>query len=108
MNMSDMAGIIIGGGIYFFVAVIIALLLAILVFVIVIMQGRKKSLTGIDEMIGMKGETRTRIDPTGDVFVRSELWRGKSKEGVIESGEIVIVKDVEGLTLIVEKETKGG
>lgn len=67
---------------------------------------RKKSLTGVEGMVGLEGEARTKLSPTGQIFVHGEIWQAESIEGVIEKGEKVEVVEAEGLKLKVKK--KGG
>ena len=58
------------------------------------------------EIVGQVGEVRTALDPTGTVQVASELWTAESETGeTIESGESVVVAEVDGLTLKVFKES---
>lgn len=56
-------------------------------------------------MIGQVGEARSRISPTGKVFVAGEYWDAESEE-VIEQGEKVRVIALKGLKLKVSKEAK--
>jgi len=57
------------------------------------------------EIVGQVGEVRTTLDPTGTVQVASELWTAESGTGeTIESGESVVVSEVEGLVLKVFRE----
>ena len=103
-NSGGINGIIVGGGIYLLVAGVVFILFVIVVAVVAIMQNGRKSLTGRDEMIGMKAYAREKLDPEGEIFIRSELWRAKCEEGVVNPGERVVVKRIDGLTLIVEKD----
>ena len=61
--------------------------------------------SGTDRLIDKKGVVEEKIDSsegTGIVKVEGERWRAKSKYNeIIESGEEVIVDDIEGTTLIV-------
>lgn len=58
------------------------------------------------QLIGLAGRTTTTLDPRGTVHVASELWTAVSdSEEVIQEGEEVIVSDVQGLTLIVIRES---
>ncbi len=59
-------------------------------------------------MNGLSGTARDRLDPSGFIFVRGELWKARVIEGdaVIEKGETVRVKGTRRLTLLVEKEDK--
>jgi len=56
-------------------------------------------------LVGFIGDTRERLDPEGYIMVRGELWKARSmRDGdVIEKGTSVIVRDVAGLTLLVER-----
>ena len=57
------------------------------------------------EIVGQVGEVRTALDPTGTVQVASELWTAESGTGeTIESGESVVVSEVDGLVLKVFRE----
>ena len=58
-------------------------------------------------MIGLSGIAKDRLDPSGYIFVRGELWKAKViEEGLtIEKGEDVVVRGIRGLTLLVEQET---
>ena len=52
------------------------------------------------QMVGQVGTVRADLDPTGTVQVANELWSAESDSGEsIESGERVMVTEVEGLTL---------
>lgn len=59
-------------------------------------------------MIGLTGKARDHLDPEGYVLVRGELWRAevKDKSEPVEAGAAVRVREVRGLTLIVEPERK--
>lgn len=52
-------------------------------------------------MIGMRGIVSDRLDPTGYILIRGELWKAEvmDKVGTVEKGEEVIVHDIRGLTL---------
>jgi membrane-bound serine protease (ClpP class) len=57
---------------------------------------------GVDELLGMVGESRTVLDPVGKVFVRGEYWTAEADEA-IASGERVEVTAVEGMQLRVRR-----
>ena len=69
----------------------------------VIKTHKRKSLTGKEGMVGLIGEARTELNPEGQVFVRGEIWKAESLEGVIEEGEKIQVVEVEGLKLKVKR-----
>ena len=55
-------------------------------------------------LIGLTGVVQERLDPSGYVKVRGELWQALTtdKEAVVEEGVIVKIRKVNGLTLHVE------
>jgi membrane-bound ClpP family serine protease len=59
-------------------------------------------------IVGMQGIAKDRLAPTGYILVRGELWRAEVMEGgsPIEKGKGVRVMDIEGLTLLVERDDK--
>ena len=63
---------------------------------------RNKVVTGKRGMIGSVGEARTDIDPEGKVFVQGELWNAHAASR-IPMGDPVVVRNMEGLKLEVEK-----
>jgi membrane-bound serine protease (ClpP class) len=62
---------------------------------------RRKALTGEAGMIGLLGVADTDLDPVGNVLVHGELWRAHAA-GRIPQGSRVRVREIEGLTLLVE------
>jgi membrane-bound serine protease (ClpP class) len=63
-------------------------------------QLRKPS-TGSEGMVGEIGEAVTDIDRKGKVRVHGELWDARCDRPV-RKGEPVIVKGLDGMTLVVE------
>lgn len=65
--------------------------------------------TGVDALLGKRGVVLERIDPVsrqGRVKVEGEDWRGASVDDTpIEAGARVTVIQVDGTTLVVEKES---
>lgn len=57
-----------------------------------------------DSMIGKQGTAKERLDPTGYIRIRGELWQAKIFPGTrpIEIGDAVRVVKKQGLTLFVE------
>jgi membrane protein implicated in regulation of membrane protease activity len=55
-------------------------------------------------LVGRTGVARERLDPSGYVRVGAELWRAELAPGcaAIDAGARVRVREVQGLTLIVE------
>lgn len=62
---------------------------------------RRKAITGEAGMIGVMGVAQTDIDPAGQVLVRGEIWQARSAAHIV-AGTPVRVRQVEGLTLVVE------
>ncbi len=61
---------------------------------------RRRSVTGVDAMVGTIGVARTNLTPRGKVLLQGELWDAISEEP-IRTGEEAEVKAVAGLTLTV-------
>jgi membrane protein implicated in regulation of membrane protease activity len=55
-------------------------------------------------LVGRTGEARERLAPSGYVRIGAELWRAELAPGsaAVESGGLVRVREVRGLTLVVE------
>ena len=53
--------------------------------------------------LGERGKAIDRLAPSGYVRVNGVLWSARVQAGDIDAGSHVIVRDAEGLTLIVEK-----
>jgi membrane-bound serine protease (ClpP class) len=62
---------------------------------------RRKAVTGEAGMIGLIGVAQTDLDPTGEIRVHGELWKARAS-GRIPQGSRVRVREIEGLTLLVE------
>jgi membrane protein implicated in regulation of membrane protease activity len=96
---------------------IITLAVTLVICIIYLALGRRyvhrwaatrKQKTNVDVIIGKKGIVLQTLNPgfSGRVKVENEEWRARAEE-TIENGEIVVVTDVNGVTLNVEK-YKGG
>jgi membrane-bound serine protease (ClpP class) len=60
--------------------------------------------TGAQGLIGLTGSAETDISPSGQVFVKGEIWTARIKEGEpIKKRELIRVIGIEGLTLLVSK-----
>jgi membrane protein implicated in regulation of membrane protease activity len=64
---------------------------------------------GTTSLIGARGIAEERLDPTGYVRVNDELWRARVPQGIrsVKQGENVLVRGIEGSTLLVEPENSG-
>jgi len=76
---------------------------AITVFLLslVVAAKRRKAVTGEAGMIGLLGVAQTELDPGGEIIVHGELWKARTS-GRIPQGARVRVREIEGLTLVVE------
>jgi membrane-bound ClpP family serine protease len=61
---------------------------------------RARSSTGVEAMVGQRGEAATPLNPTGQVLLRGERWQARSSRAV-EAGTTVEVDAVNGLELAV-------
>jgi membrane-bound serine protease (ClpP class) len=62
---------------------------------------RSKVVTGAQGLVGENGVAQTALTPRGKVFVHGELWDAVSSSD-IPVGQLVVVRQVDGLTLQVE------
>ena len=80
---------------------------AALLFLFVIGAGikaqKRKPVTGIEAMTGLKGITLDALEPEGRVIVQGETWNASSISGNISKGETVRVNAIKKFTLYVEK-----
>jgi membrane-bound serine protease (ClpP class) len=66
---------------------------------------QEKVLTGWEELIGAEGDVRVALGPVGQVFVLGALWRARltDEEERVPVGARIRVREVDGLTLVVER-----
>lgn len=87
--------------------IISSVVITTLFFLFVIGMGLKaqrlKPVTGSESMIGEMGEAKEDLNPLGMVFLHGELWQAESLSGIIQRGEKVRVKNMQGFKLYVEK-----
>jgi len=62
---------------------------------------RNKVVTGSQGLVGETGVAQTALSPNGKVFVHGELWDAVTSSA-LPVGQLVVVRQVEGLTLQVE------
>ena len=85
-------------------ALSVALPLAIITVILLrfaIAAKRRKAVTGEAGMIGLVGVAQTDLDPAGKIMVRGEIWVARAAAR-IPQGARVRVREIEGLTLVVE------
>ena len=63
---------------------------------------RRRPVTGLEGLVGLKGTALTDLAPDGRVFVHGAYWEAQSSEH-IERGAAVVVDRVDGLRLKVHK-----
>ena len=63
-----------------------------------IMGRKRRSVCGVSGMLGKLGEVKQWKKNEGKVFVNGELWKAVS-EVSLAPGDIVVIQNVEGLTL---------
>ena len=64
---------------------------------------QKKVTTGESAMVGLEGIALTTLNPNGQVRVQGEIWSAESIGGKIEKNAKIVVKEIQGLTLKVQK-----
>jgi membrane-bound serine protease (ClpP class) len=64
---------------------------------------RQRPATGIETMVGQLGRARTSVSPdsVGQIDIHGEIWRALGSVPM-EAGQPVRVREVNGLTLLVE------
>ncbi|HTM92725.1 MAG TPA: nodulation protein NfeD, partial [Flavisolibacter sp.] len=87
--------------------IISSVVITTLFFLFVIGMGLKaqklKPATGAEAMIGETGEAKEELNPLGMVFLNGELWQAESVSGIIQKGEKIRVKNMQGFKLFVER-----
>jgi membrane-bound serine protease (ClpP class) len=58
--------------------------------------------TGLSSMVGEEGHAATDLDPEGQVLIRGEFWRAKSKEPIKEKENVRVV-GTKQMRLLVER-----
>jgi len=90
--------------IHLFTALSVALPVGVIMVVMlryVIAAKRRKAVTGEAGMVDSVGVTKTDLGPFGKVLVHGELWDARARQPIAK-GTRVRVREVEGLTLVVE------
>ncbi|MBU6428419.1 MAG: nodulation protein NfeD [Cyanobacteria bacterium REEB65] len=64
---------------------------------------RRPVKTGKEDLIGRLARTKTPLEPDGQVLLEGERWQARSESGPIDAGSEVVVRRLEGLTLIVAR-----
>ena len=93
----------------FAVVIVIALLLGTFAFIthkVIIPSFHKRKVTGSEGMIGLEGAVIEPLTPVGVVRVEGELWKAKSVDDDIATGEDVEILGLQKLTLEVKRKDK--
>ena len=62
---------------------------------------RRRVLVGAETLVGRRAVVSTDCTPEGQVRVAGEIWRARCDVGAF-AGDGVVVREVDGLTLVVE------
>jgi membrane protein implicated in regulation of membrane protease activity len=62
---------------------------------------RRRATVGVESLVGKSGVASTDLWPEGQVRIAGEIWRARCPGGC-DVGTKVVVREVEGLTLLVE------
>jgi membrane-bound serine protease (ClpP class) len=84
----------------FSVAVPLGVIMVVLLRFVIAAQ-RRKAVTGEAGMVHSEGVAKTDLAPYGKVLVHGELWDARARQPIAK-GTRVRVREVEGLTLVVE------
>ena len=68
---------------------------------------RRAAKVGVETLMGREVEVRRACRPVGEVRVKGEIWQARCEEGA-DTGEMVRIIGLEGLTLTVEPVTPPG
>ncbi len=64
---------------------------------------RVKPVAGLTDMVGIEGEVVGRLNPSGQVKIRGELWTAETENGEMKLGQKVTVIGQNGLRLTVRE-----
>jgi membrane protein implicated in regulation of membrane protease activity len=62
---------------------------------------RKHASVGVETLVGKTGVASTELWPEGQVRIGGEIWKARC-EGGCDAGTQIVVRSVEGLTLVVD------
>jgi membrane-bound serine protease (ClpP class) len=90
------------------IILLIILIIGLIIFSIwrIISIYRRQPSTGREDLKGKTAIVKETLNPKGTVFYQGEYWNAVSKSGKIETGEEVIIENVDGLMLNVERKPK--
>jgi membrane-bound serine protease (ClpP class) len=86
-----------------FATVTILIIIALFFISYIFLPQLKKPTTGKEGLIGMNGVALETFEKQGIVLVRGEQWKAITHDDIIEKDDEIIILDVHGLTVTVEK-----
>lgn len=67
----------------------------------------EKTHTGPESLVGKTGVVTKELNPQGEVRIEGIIWKARSSNGKnIDTGQIVVVKKIENISVVVEKINK--
>ena len=78
-----------------------AVLEAVEAWLFIAWSRRRRPTVGVEALVGKRAQATSDLLPDGQVRVDGELWRARCEQGA-RMGETVVVRAVDGLTLVVE------
>lgn len=90
----------------FIVIAAVTLAIAALLIYAAVRAQYKKVKTGKEALIGAFGVATTDLNPKGEVRVNGEFWEATAQTPPINNGESIQVADMQGMFLIVKKQTE--
>lgn len=62
---------------------------------------RRRASVGVESLVGRTGVASTDLWPEGQIKIGGEIWKARC-EGGCDAGTRVVVREVDGLTLVVD------
>lgn len=90
------------------IILLIVIFIGLIIFTVwrIMVIYRRQPTTGKEDLKGKTAIVKVTLNPKGTVFFQGELWNALSSSGKIETGEEVIIKNVDALMLNVERKPK--
>ena len=79
----------------------LSVILGSLVLFFVVRVQKTRFVSGLEGMIGERGQAVTALDPRGRVYVHGEYWDAHAEETIASGSEIEIVRSEANLKLLV-------
>ncbi|NQT48979.1 MAG: nodulation protein NfeD [Chloroflexi bacterium] len=90
------------------IAAVVTVFTVIFVIIVtaIVRSHRQRITTGREGLVGEVAVAQTSLDPKGTVMIKGERWNATSENGIIGTGEEVVITEVEGLKLKVAKRSE--